>query len=289
MQQLWGGHMISRSIKEYIDSNVDNCNNDLELAYTIYILLGKVLYYSPLYVKYKLDNLIPSINSVSLDNPYVNCNTWSRLYNELLLEYGIDSKVIGDKHKLVEFNTNKYKVRADATIYIPDDIFDVSSDLTNIKYGLDILYFKLINNEYRDDFNKNIDNVNTRFNISKGNDAKILKEIKQNIDGDKANIKYGIDFYNSFYEMCDGEVERRQLFERYYPLLFGNVDNDLIDIYDNAILSKHLIIYKDNYFLETNDGFINLDYEEIMNLIISQKIKIRYRSSINKIYKKTLF
>ena len=150
--------MISNSIKEYIDNNIGGCENKLELAYSVYVLLGKVLYYSPLYARYKIDNLLPSIDNISLDNPFVNCSTWSRLYNQLLLSYGIDSKTIGDEntHELVEFNIDDIKVRADATIYMPDDIFDVSSDLTNIKFGLDILYFRLVNNQYRDIFNESI-------------------------------------------------------------------------------------------------------------------------------------
>ena len=52
----------------------------------------------------------------------------------------------------VEFNIDNYVVRADATLYLPDNIFDVSSDLTNIKFGLDNIYFGLINNQYREEF-----------------------------------------------------------------------------------------------------------------------------------------
>ena len=60
--------MVSNSIKEYIDKNITS-DNALELAYEIYILLGKVLYYSPLYAKYKLDNLIPELDRIRIDNP----------------------------------------------------------------------------------------------------------------------------------------------------------------------------------------------------------------------------
>ena len=63
--------MISNSIKAYIKDNIGECHNDIETAYSIYILLGKVLYYSPLYAKYKLDNLIPQIDRIRIDNPYV--------------------------------------------------------------------------------------------------------------------------------------------------------------------------------------------------------------------------
>lgn len=275
--------MISKSLIDYIDSNIADCNNKLELAYTIYILLGKVLYYSPLYVRYKLDNLIPEIDSISLDNPYVNCDTWSRLYNRILIKYGIDSMVFGDTHKKVELNIGDYLIRADATLYLPDDVFDVSSDLTNIKFGLDVLYFNLINNEFRDEFNESINTVNKRFNITKGNDEKILNSINSNKE-DK--IKYGIDFYNYFYGLCDGEVERRQLFERYYPLLFKDIDCRSIDYYDNRVLSNHLLIFGNKYFLETEDGFIEKSYDEIKDLINDNKIIIRYENDSKKLLKK---
>ena len=277
--------MISRSLKEYIDNNIDFCNNKLELAYTIYILLGKVLYYSPFYARYKLNNLLPDISSISLDNPYVNCETWSKLYNEILNLYGIDSRVDGDKHKRVEFDADKYKVRADATIYLPDDVFDISSDLTNIKFGLDILYFQLINNQYRKDFNKSIDRVNERFNIDKGKDFEILETIKSNIDRNSNHINYGINFYNEFYKLCDGEVERRQLFERYYPLLFGYSNNDLINFYDDGILSKHLLVCNDIYYLETSDGFIKKSYDEMEELINDNNIDIMHKDGLKKFIK----
>ena len=63
-------------------------------------------------------------------------------------------------------------------MYLPDNIFDVSSDLTNIKFGLDILYFRLVNNQYRDIFNESISRVNKRLNVNKGNDSRILNNIK---------------------------------------------------------------------------------------------------------------
>lgn len=278
--------MISNSLKEYIDNNIKDCNNELDLAYTIYVLLGKVLYYSPLYVRYKLDNLVPDVNSISLDNPYVNCNTWSELYNELLLEYGIDSKVLGDKHKYVDFIADGMKVRGDATVYLPDDVFDVSSDLANIKFGLDILYFRLINNNYRKEFIKTIDEVNRRMGINKGIDFEILSDIKNNIDHNQDIINYGINFYNDFYTLCDGEVERRQLFERYYPLLFGKVNNDIVDFYDNEILSKHLLLFNDSCYLENKDGFIKKSYEDVIDLINDKDITLKYDDNIYKVYRK---
>lgn len=281
--------MASKSLKNYIDNNIQDCNNDLEVAYTIYILLGKVLYYSPLYARYKMNSLVPNVDNISIYDPYVNCTTWSELYNELLLDYGIDSKIMGDKHKCVEFKVGDMIVRGDATIYLPNGLFDISSDLTNIKCGLDILYFRLIDNRYRKEFNKSIDTVNRRFKITRGNDSIInedLEDMKYTTSIDN-RIKYGIDFYNKFYSLCDGEVERRQLFERYYPLLFEDIENDVVDFYDSEIMSKHLLVFEDKYYLEGKNGFIETSYEEIMDLINTNKIHLKYERSISKVHKKS--
>ena len=266
--------MISDSIKEYVNNNISECKNKLELAYTIYILLGKALYYSPSYYKNKSKDLLPDLSNITLDNPYVNDDTWSRLYSELLKEYGIESEILGNKQKRVEFNVYKYKIRTDATVYSPDDVFDVSSDLTNIKFGLGVSHFQLINNQYRKSFILITDKVNERFDIIKGTSFKVLETIKSNIDRNKDRIKYGMDFYNEYYKLCDGEVERRQFFERYYPLLFGYYNNKLIEFEDDSILGRHLLIFGDDYYLETKDGFINLDYEKLLELVDNNIIHI---------------
>ena len=280
--------MISKTIKNYIDNNISECSNKLELAYTIYCLLGKKLYYSPLYVKYKND-LELYVNEISLDNPFVNCFTWSELYNELLNVYGIDSKVIGNKHKLVEINLDKFKIRADATVYLPDGLIDVSSDLTNIKFGLDVLFFNLVNLENRNEFKKTINKVNNKMNISNGNDNLIIEEIRLNKNNSiDDRIMYGIDFYNNYFQLCKGEVEQRQLFERYYPLLFDNINNSIIDYYDGGYICKYLLVFDDKYFLETRDGFIRLSYNQLINLVNNNLIDFKYKEKAKEFIKKKI-
>lgn len=280
--------MVSKSLKDYINDNIKDCKNELDLAYTIYILLGKELYYSPLYERYKDSNLVPNVEDISLDNPYVNTDTWSKLYSEILNNYGIETNIFPGKNKEVDFNVDEFKVRTAGTLYISNDVFDVSSDLTNIKFGLDVIYFGLINNQYREEFLYNIEMVNDRFNINKGKDFIILDDINKNIDRSKNMFNYGINFYNDFYKLCDGEVERRQLFERYYSLLFGHTSNEIINFYDDGILSKHLLVSRDYYFLETKDGFIESNYDEIMDLINNNKITIKDDNSMQLLCNKRL-
>ena len=130
--------------------------------------------------------------------------------------------------------------------------------------------------------------VNDRFNINKGKDFIILDDINKNIDRSKNMFNYGINFYNDFYKLCDGEVERRQLLERYYSLLFGHTSNEIINFYDDGILSKHLLVSRDYYFLETKDGFIESNYDEIMDLINNNKITIKDDNSMELLRNKRL-
>ena len=269
--------MISNSIKTYIKDNIGECHNDIETAYSIYILLGKVLYYSPLYAKYKLDNLIPQIDRIRIDNPYVNCNTWAILYNELLKEYNINSNIKGNNnHKYVEINTNNSIIRCDSTLYLKDHLLGYTSDLTNIKYGLDILFFNLMNNTNREEFNNSIKRVHKKYNINENLESSILNQININ------DLDYSISILNDLYKKFDGLVERKQLFEKYYDLIFSNIDNTLLEYYDSSIISKHIILLEDNNYIETNNGIKQISYKEILNLLNTNSIKLKYKHEYTK-------
>ena len=277
--------MISSSIRDYITNNTIDCNGEFDLAYTIYALLCKKMYYSPLFAKYKDTKLTPVVEEISLDNPFVNCYTWSSLYNELLHEYNIDSHIDGRFHKYVELKADGISVKADATIYMPEDFFDVASDLTNIKYGLDLLYFRSENVRDRERFNKKKASVSNRLHICNGLDNRLLKNIRLNKDRSiDERVEFGIDFYNRLYSLDDGEVERRQIFERYYNLLFEGIDREIIEFFDGGVLSKHLLRLKDDRFLlETRNGFKKISYDEIVDLIMHDELRIRYDIAKEKI------
>ena len=280
--------MISNSIKNYISSNIGNNNRDLELSYIIYILLAKKLFYSPLFVKNKKIEELPTVDEITLDNPYVNCQTWSELYNELLHEYNIDSHIDGKFHKLVEFTADNIPVRADATLYMPEEIYDVASDLTNIKFGLDALYFRPKNSRNRDEFLDRIYDTNERLRIPKGKDNVIIGKIRIiRSHGLEDRINKGIELYNEFYDLSKGEVERRQIFERYYKLLFDDIGTEVIDFYDQGIMSKHLLEFIDgSYCIENDNGFRNISFEEIEDLISSEDITIKYDHVKEKLLKR---
>ena len=75
------------------------------------------------------------------------------------------------------------------------------------------------------------------------------------------------------------------MFERYYPLLFGYSNNDLINFYDDGILSKHLLVFDDIYYLETSDGFIMKNYEEMEELINNNIIDIIHKDGLKRLIK----
>lgn len=277
--------MVSSSIRNYITNNTVDCISEFDLAYTIYALLCKKMYYSSLFAKYKDVNKTPAVEEISLDNPFVNCYTWSSLYNDLLQEYDIDSHVDGKFHKYVELKADDICVRADATIYMPEDFFDVASDLTNIKYGLDLLYFRLVNVRDREIFNEKKAKVNERLHICNGLDNRLLNDIRLNREKSlDERVQFGIDFYKKIYSLDDGEVERRQIFERYYNLLFEGISRDVIEFNDDAVLSKHLIrLTEDRFLLETKDGFQEKTYEEIVDLIMNNELRIKYEVAKEKV------
>lgn len=280
--------MISKSIRDYISNNISYNSNNIELAYSIYVLLGKALYYSPLYVKYKLDNLVPKSDKIRLDNPFVNCRTWSTLYNELLQEYNIDSKVTGtDKHSLVEFEAKGSIIRCDATLYLKDELIGYTSDLANIKFGFDILFFNLIKGNNREEFRNSIKRVNKRYGINEGFERQLLNGINSIKDKSiEEKMKYIIDLYKRLYQLSDGEVERRQVFERFYDLLFKDINNDLIEYQDRSILEKHIILLDDFNCIETNNGIELIDYEELVNMLNNHEIKLKYEHEYKKVLTK---
>ena len=79
--------MLSKELEKYIQDNLPVCNSKLELSYAIYVLLGQVLYYSPLYATTKKLEVVPHPSTVTPSNSYVVCYTWSEIYKELLTKY----------------------------------------------------------------------------------------------------------------------------------------------------------------------------------------------------------
>jgi len=125
----------------YIISGIENLNNPLAKARFVYLKLAKVLCYdehAPAY-NMNLDNPIMQemfysrTSDVTLANNKVTCNLWATLYAEFLNKLGIEAKVVGEKHKLVEFTIEGVTYTADATNSFLDKDNIYLNDFTRVK------------------------------------------------------------------------------------------------------------------------------------------------------------
>lgn len=284
--------MISKEIREYISKNLPICNNKIEIAYAIYILLGQVLYYSPEYATTKNKKVILDPSEVTLNNPFVICYTWSPIYSELLKEYGINSYIDNrnKEHSLVIIEIDDIKITADATKSSNCNVYDVSNDLASIKFGLDVNFFYLTPGqenfqEKKKKYMSAKKNINEKLNIDTETEKEIEMYIRMldesEIDLEERTILL-LNLLNTLYRKNAGEVERRQLFDRYYKQFFKdeNFKNKQISIlYDGNIMAKKLVIVEDEdtmYYLEDEEGFRISSKEEIDSLLRRKIIRFKY-------------
>ena len=284
--------MISNEIREYIKNNLPICNNKLELAYAIYILLGQVLYYSPEYANTKDVNVVSKPEEVTLKNPYIICYTWSPIYNALLKEYGINSYIDNrnKEHSLVIIEDNDIKITADVTKASNCSVYDVSNDLASIKFGLDINFFYLTPNqknfqEKKELLNEAKRNINERLNIDTETEKEIqlyinmLDESEIDLEGRTILL---LNLLNNLYKKTYGEVERRQLFDRYYKQIFKDenfVNKQISIVYNGYTMAKKLVIVESDFtmfYLEDEEGFRISSKEEIDDLLKRKIIRFKY-------------
>lgn len=129
------------NLKKLILSEIEGKDwSELEVARYIYIRLGQLLVFDPLYVvgtsaiKNKL--FYQAVDVENLESNKIVCSTWSKIYSELLNELGIEAYIAGNKHHeyvIVNIDGNEFRVDATEGTY---------SDLTRIKYGDETAYFR---------------------------------------------------------------------------------------------------------------------------------------------------
>lgn len=284
--------MLSKELEKYIEDNLPVCNSKLELSYAIYVLLGQVLYYSPLYATTKKLEVVPHPSTVTPSNPFVICYTWSEIYKELLKKYGIEA-YIDDRnksHSFVILECDGINIMADATKSSFCSVYDISNDISSIKFGLETNFYNLVpgqinSNEKRQEYLKAKEEVLKKMNITT-QDQEVASYIKMldesELDSAERTILL-INLLNSLYKLNNGEVERRQLFDRYYKTIFNDQEfrNKVISIlYDGIIVTKKLVIAEDMYYLEDEEGFRVSSREEINDLLHKDIIRFKYPSDL---------
>ena len=280
--------MLSKELERYIEDNLPTCESKLELAYAIYVLLGKVLYYSPLYAVTKKLAVVLEPRDVTIINPFVICYTWSEIYKAALEKYGIKSYIDNRNkaHSFVVLECDESSIIADATKSSFCNVYDISNDITSIKFGLDTNFFNLIPGqdnvqEKRKKLLEVKEQVNKKLNIEV-QDEEIESYIKMldecELDKEEKTLLL-INLLNTLYKLNDGEVERRQLFDRYYKTIFSDKDfrNKVISIlYNGYTIAKKLVIDEDMYYLEDEEGFKVSSREEIDSLLNAGIIRFKY-------------
>lgn len=284
--------MLSKELEKYIEDNLPVCNSKLELSYAIYVLLGQVLYYSPLYATTKKIEVVPHPSTVTPKNPFVICYTWSEIYKELLNKYGIEA-YIDDRnksHSFVVLECDGINIMADATKSSFCSLYDISNDISSIKFGLETNFYNLVPgqinyNEKRQEYLKAKEEVLKKMNITT-QDQEVESYIKMVNESELDSVERTIlliNLLNSLYKLNNGEVERRQLFDRYYKTIFNDQEfrNKVISIlYDGITVAKKLVIAEDMYYLEDEEGFRVSSREEINDLIHKNIIRFKYSSDL---------
>lgn len=130
------------NVIEKIMTGLDNSWDDLTKARYLYLKSCEFFTYDERYLYLCTTNysIIDDLRNreIDLENVTDNrvlCDTWSReVYNKLLIEAGIDSRIIGQgrAHQYITFNADDYNIVADATI---------SSDIARAKMKLDTKSF----------------------------------------------------------------------------------------------------------------------------------------------------
>lgn len=284
--------MLSKELEKYIEDNLPVCNSKLELSYAIYVLLGQVLYYSPLYATTKKLEVVPHPSTVTPSKPFVICYTWSEIYKELLNKYGIEA-YIDDRnksHSFVILECDGINIMADATKSSFCSVYDISNDITSIKFGLETNFYNLVPgqinfNEKRQKYLKAKEEVLKKMNITT-QDQEVESYIKMLDESELDSVERTIlliNLLNSLYKLNNGEVERRQLFDRYYKTIFNDKEfkNKVISIlYDGITVAKKLVIAEDMYYLEDEEGFRVSSREEINDLLHKGIIRFKYSSDL---------
>lgn len=306
---------LSLEFVEYIKNNLpDNLESNLEKAIAIYVLLSKVLVYSPIYTIHEELSETNPYSSVTPNNNEVVCVHFSIIYNKLLTMFGIESNLAGDinSHMFVNLNFGTMMIRADATQYgFYDDKFNLS-DMTNMKYGFRIEGFKIFPQFYavnsypiflQDKLDKIIDRVYSKMNLILDRKEKLndyidkfqKREFGIGIEVNKEDIDRRIGELNSFPTIINGKVEDTQFFNMLVTSFFFDIAEERLEnisFYKNVdgkiVLTKMLVIYDEEripyYYFFRNGKLVNFSVDDIVDIILNEGWLFKYQTDIDALY-----
>lgn len=183
---------VNIKLKESVLKGLDLNEDKLLLARQIYINLCKVLKYDtsfPYLSSYNNteqanDIYNRDINDITLKNNDIICKSWAEIYAKVLIDIGLNAKVVGTNHRHVTFQYGDLLIEADATNVIKDEADNYMNDLTRVKLDLTPTGFTSFDDDNR--FYRLLANVDKR-----------IENIGENVIKKKLQI---IDYYNSVTE-----------------------------------------------------------------------------------------
>lgn len=290
---------VDNDLFMYLKVNLNDEMSSLEKAIAIYLYLGDILCYSPLF------NLTANYDSTSLtrdvnfNNNEIMCKSWSFLYHRILAKMGISSKVVKSRfHYKVHIFIDDVIYQADATAYGNYGLCYSMSDIARIKCGFKIEKFTVYkkssnNNSHTVDDEKNLsDTIDKVYNVQKRKMypskrinsivGRVMEMVEKNRDcvgiGTEEDILYRIKLINRFWrlDLTSSYVEKMQLFNSFFKVIFGDLDEYDVRSYNLYVEHDELIIYKlialdmgDRfyYFLDNGKEFEFYDSKKLVNKI----------------------
>ena len=303
---------IDSSLVEYVKCNLPNSlHSDFEKAIGIYVLLAKVLKYSPIYTITKDFHKTTPYFGVTLDNNEVVCVQFSIIYYKLLKMYGIEANLAGNycSHMFVNLNFGSMMLRADATRYgYYSDQLELS-DLTNTKYDFMIEGFYLHTKQYFDSkyidycterlretilsvYNKMGLNTDGKSKINEFIDKYQRVEFAKDRVVDKRVFDERIEILNSMFRFHEQTIENTQFFNWMITSVFYDIAElraENISLYrksDKGIeLSKLLVLYEEDetpyYYLYIDGKLVNYDVDSVVEIILRDGWSFKRQTDID--------
>lgn len=296
---------IDDSIIQYVESFINDFNDDLEKAIAIYIKIAQLFWYNPSFLVDRDYDKVDKLSDISVTNNKIICLHWAIIYSKLLDLYGVENRLLGDDgHLSVKVVTSDYIMFADATKHGIEYRDYLLSDLTNTKLGLKISNLCTLSCSLNKELDKVIDKVYTKLGM-KYLDIKRLDDfvdkfkyytykrmLKKELDGltriDKQEIDKRLRFINRFYYLLRnlGDVEKLQILTRYYKDIFYefNYDNlrclTMCEENENTCSLLKLIVIADYsdvyYYLESDCGFVEYSKDKLIETLVDRNIYFKY-------------
>lgn len=296
---------VDNDLFMYLKINLNDEMSFLEKALAIYLYLGDVLCYSPLF------NLTANYDNTSLtrdvnfNNNEIMCKSWSFLYHRILTKMGISSKVVKSRfHYKVYIFIDDVIYQADATAYGNYGLCYSMSDIARIKCGFRIekftIYKKSSNNNGHtvDEEKKLSDTIDKVYGLQKRKvyPSKRINSIVSRVmglveknrtnvgSGTEEDILYRIKLINRFWrlDLTNAYVEKMQLFNSYFGVVFGDLDEYEVGCFNmyantsNGYAIYKLIVLDINdtfyYFLDNGKEFEYCDSSKLVEKIRNEEL-----------------